>query len=71
VGIELTQDVHREVFPKLSRETEPNPILQKMLDAGEKGMASGKGFYAWTPEAADTKRKELSEHLLRLRRGQR
>jgi 3-hydroxybutyryl-CoA dehydrogenase len=69
VGIELVQDVHREVFPKLSRETEPNPLLQRMLDAGEHGMASGRGFYSWTPEQADAKRRQLTQHLLRMRRN--
>lgn len=64
VGIELTQDVHRVVFPELSNETEPNPVLQAMLDAGDTGMASGRGFYEWTPETADAKRAALTEHLL-------
>jgi len=68
VGIELTQAVHRDVFPKLSRETVPDPLLQKMLDAGETGMASGKGFYDWTPESAEAKRKQLNDHLLRMRK---
>ena len=67
VGIELTQDVHRVVFPELCNETEPNPILQEMLDAGHTGMASGQGFYSWTQEAADAKRAELTTHLLNAR----
>lgn len=63
VGIELTQDVHRVVFPQLCNDPEPNPILQHMLDAGETGMNSGRGFYDWTPETAAAKREGLTRHL--------
>lgn len=69
IGIELAQDVHREVFPHLSNETEPNPILQEMLDAGTTGMSSGQGFYSWTPKSAAAKRHELTEHLLSVTRN--
>lgn len=69
VGIELAQDVHREVFPHLSNDTEPNPMLQEMLDAGSTGMSSGQGFYSWTPESAAAKRRELTEHLLSVTRN--
>jgi 3-hydroxybutyryl-CoA dehydrogenase len=64
VGIELTQDVHRVVFPELCNDPEPNPVLQQMLESGQTGMGSGKGFYDWTPESAAAKRKLLTNHLL-------
>ncbi|MDH3548108.1 MAG: 3-hydroxyacyl-CoA dehydrogenase NAD-binding domain-containing protein [Gammaproteobacteria bacterium] len=66
VGIELTQDVHRVVFPELCNDAEPNLILQQMLDSGRTGMNSGKGFYDWTPESAAAKRELLTTHLLKV-----
>jgi 3-hydroxybutyryl-CoA dehydrogenase len=64
VGIELTQDVHRVVFPQLSNDLEPNPLLQQMLEAGKAGMNAGSGFYDWTPETAAAKRELLTRHLM-------
>jgi 3-hydroxybutyryl-CoA dehydrogenase len=69
VGIELIQDVHRVVFPHLCNDSEPSPLLQEMLDAGTTGMRDGQGFYSWTPETAAEKRKELTDHLLKVTRG--
>ncbi len=66
VGIELTQDVHRVVFPELCNDLEPNPILQQMLDSGRTGMNSGQGFHHWTPETAAAKRELLTRHLLKV-----
>lgn len=66
VGIELTQDVHRVVFPQLSNDSEPNPLLQQMLESGRAGMNAGSGFYDWTPETAAAKRELLTTHLLKV-----
>jgi 3-hydroxybutyryl-CoA dehydrogenase len=66
VGIELTQDVHRVVFPELCNDTDPNPILQQMLESGRTGMNSGQGFHEWTPESAAAKRELLTKHLLKV-----
>ena len=68
VGIELTQDVHREVFSQLCNDNEPNPLLQEMLDRGASGMRSGEGFYAWTPESAAAVHARLARHLLEVTR---
>ena len=64
VGLELTQDVHREVFPHLCNDELPNPVLQKMLDNGHTGMRGGKGFYDWTPETSAQVHADLARHLL-------
>ena len=48
VGLELAQGVRREVFPRLNKDNEPNPILQETMDAGHTVMRSGQGFYEWT-----------------------
>ena len=63
VGLELTQDAHREVFPQLCNDELPNPVLQKMLDNGHTGMRGGKGFYDWTPESAARVHADLANHL--------
>jgi len=68
VSIELTQDVHREVFPQLCSDSEPSSILQEMLDRGAGGMKSGEGFYSWTSESGAALHARLAQHLLEVTR---
>lgn len=69
VSIELTQDVHRVVFPHLCNDSEPHPLLQKMRDDGANGMRDGQGFHRWTPESAEATRRMLTEHLIKVTRS--
>ena len=45
----------------LKTETEPSPLLKKMVDRGELGVKSGKGFYQWTPEEAEAVRHRIAQ----------
>lgn len=62
--------VMERLFPKLSRETEVPKTMRNLIDSGAKGMASGKGFYEYTPEEADRWRKLLIENVWRVRQLQ-
>ena len=64
VGLELTRDVHRILFPDLDGSPEPSPLLTELLDAGRQGMRSGKGLREWTPETARAARDRLARHLI-------
>jgi 3-hydroxybutyryl-CoA dehydrogenase len=50
VGIELTYNIHQYILKSLADNHEPSYLLKEMLDRGELGMKSGKGWQEWTPE---------------------
>jgi 3-hydroxybutyryl-CoA dehydrogenase len=66
VGLELTQDIHRQVLFDLDARPDPSPLLQSHLDAGRTGMAAGKGFRDWTEEEAHATRDRVAAHLRKL-----
>lgn len=66
VGLELTQDIHRQVLFDLENTPDPSPYLQQLLDDGRTGMAAGAGLRTWKEgDLADTKAR-IAEHLRKL-----
>jgi 3-hydroxybutyryl-CoA dehydrogenase len=68
VGLDLITDQAAAVWPDLAQQTSPDgTALARLRAAGEKGMAQGRGFYAWTEESADAVRgrrdRELANRL--------
>ncbi|MEL7106487.1 MAG: 3-hydroxyacyl-CoA dehydrogenase NAD-binding domain-containing protein [Pseudomonadota bacterium] len=63
VGIELTQDIHRQVLFDLEASPDPSPYLQKLRDDGRDGMASGAGFRDWAPGDLEATKARISSHL--------
>ncbi len=51
-GLDLTLDVHKDLFPHLENSTEPSPLLIQKVDHKELGVKTGEGFHAWTAEKA-------------------
>jgi len=70
VGLELTRDVHRVLFPELHDDKTYSPLLDRLVAQGHGGMRSGQGLRAWTPGAAEDVRQRLAAHLLRMLRAQ-
>lgn len=64
VGLELTRDVHRVLFPDLKSSTAPSPLLDRLIADGHAGMKSGQGLRAWTAEEADAVHGRLAAHLI-------
>lgn len=70
VGLELTRDVHRVLFPDLNCDKTSAELLDRLIDAGHTGMRSGQGFRTWTGEEAEAVRRRLATHLIETtRRG--
>jgi 3-hydroxybutyryl-CoA dehydrogenase len=69
VGLELTRDVHRVMFPALKTNTEPSPLLDQLIAQGHAGMKTGRGLRGWTQESAEQVRLALDRHLRRMARG--
>nr|WP_315187404.1 3-hydroxyacyl-CoA dehydrogenase family protein [uncultured Albidiferax sp.] len=66
VGLELTRDVHRVMFPDLKCDKLPSPLLDRLIEAGNTGMKARQGLRSWTPEQARDVHTQLAEHLIRM-----
>ncbi|MCF8040795.1 MAG: hypothetical protein K9K65_09885 [Desulfarculaceae bacterium] len=65
-GLDLTYEVHKDLFPHLDRSTEPSPLLTEKIEQGELGAKSGQGFHKWTPEKLRQVISRRDEVLLRI-----
>ncbi|MBU1154578.1 MAG: 3-hydroxyacyl-CoA dehydrogenase family protein, partial [Proteobacteria bacterium] len=65
-GLDLTYEVHKDLFPHLDRSTEPSPLLTQKIEQGELGAKSGQGFHKWTPEKLRQVISRRDEVLLRI-----
>ncbi|MEM6385630.1 MAG: 3-hydroxyacyl-CoA dehydrogenase NAD-binding domain-containing protein [Pseudomonadota bacterium] len=66
VGLELTQDIHRQVLFDLSKRGEPSPYLQELRDKGREGMSAGAGFRDWKEGDLETTKARVANHLRKL-----
>jgi 3-hydroxybutyryl-CoA dehydrogenase len=64
VGLELTRDVHRVLFPDLKSDTAPSPLLDRLIADGHLGMKSGQGLLDWSAAEADAVHGRLAAHLI-------
>ena len=64
VGIDLTYNIHDYVLKHLADNHEPSRLLREMLDRGELGVKSGKGWQEWTPEQTEELNSRLRGHLI-------
>src|SRR5579863_566118 len=69
VGLELTRDVQRVIFPHLEKSSEPSPLLDRLIAERKLGMRAGEGLRKWTPEQITTTKRDLSGHLLNVLRN--
>ena len=66
VGLELTQDIHKQVLFDLETSGEPSPYLQQMRDAGRSGMAAGTGLRDWEAGDLEKTKARVADHLRKL-----
>jgi 3-hydroxybutyryl-CoA dehydrogenase len=64
VGIELSNNIHKYILKHLADNHEPSHLLQEMLDRGELGFKSGKGWQEWTPQQMKASSDGLKEYLI-------
>jgi 3-hydroxybutyryl-CoA dehydrogenase len=58
-GLDVFHNISSYLFADLSKASEPSKLMQKIVEEGNLGLKSGKGFYDWTPE--------MKEKMVRLR----
>jgi len=64
IGMELSYNILKNLLPHLSDTHEPSPLIKEMLDRGDLGFKTGKGWQEWTPEQIEESTKRLREHLI-------
>ena len=55
-----------QLFPEIERSPDTPDILRGMVDRGDLGLKSGKGFYPWTEESAASVRGRIAQALATL-----
>lgn len=58
-GLDIFHNISAYLFPHLSNASEPSKLMQRMVEDGNLGLKSGRGFYEWTSE--------MKERMVRLR----
>ena len=69
VGLDLTLDIHNVILPAIDSSPAPSPLLRALVDKGELGFKTGKGFRAWSQEDMANVRAQLTRHLKRALSG--
>ena len=62
-GADLWAAVATNLLPHIASNTQIPGFYRDMLERGESGMKSGKGFYGWTPETAEATRDRIARSL--------
>lgn len=64
-GLETFLRVAQHLLPEMASDGRELEVLQARIDRGEKGAASGKGFYQWTAERREAVRQKRITHQLK------
>ena len=64
-GLEMHVRVAGHLWKELGGWEEPLAYLQAMVERGETGLDSGKGYYDWSDQDPNAVRSEKDEHLIR------
>jgi len=64
VGTDLTLAIHDYVLPHIDSRPHASPLLRRLVESGDLGMKSGRGFREWSDEESRSTRERLFDHLL-------
>ncbi|MCC8123682.1 MAG: 3-hydroxyacyl-CoA dehydrogenase family protein [Oscillospiraceae bacterium] len=64
VSIQLSYNIHNYILKYLADNHEPSKCLKEMLDRGDNGFKTGKGWQEWTPEQMEASNTGLREYLI-------
>jgi 3-hydroxybutyryl-CoA dehydrogenase len=63
-GLDLTLAIHEVVMPDIDATRSPHPHLRAMVERGDLGAKTGRGFYTWEPGQAERRRAEIMAALV-------
>lgn len=64
VGLDLTLAIHDYVLPHIDHTPGPSPLLRRLVEHGDLGMRTGRGFREWSEEETREARDRLFDHLV-------
>jgi 3-hydroxybutyryl-CoA dehydrogenase len=64
VGLDLTKNIHDTLMPDLDITPRTHAYLNALVEKGELGMKTGRGFRSWTAEESDAVRDRLRRALV-------
>jgi len=65
VGVDLVHSVHAYLFAELDNSTTPSPLTAELCEKGQLGMKTGQGFFAWTPEEMEERKRKRDDEVVR------
>jgi len=69
IGLDLSLNIQRYIVKYLEDSHEPSKLLEELVEKGDLGFKTGKGYQVWTKEEAEASRKRLSEYLIEVTRN--
>ncbi len=63
VGLDMLLAIQNYVLKHLEDSHDASPLLKEKVEKGELGIKTGRGFYTWTAEKAQQRRKEFLDYL--------
>lgn len=63
IGLDLTLAIHEAVIPNINSDPHPSPLLRELVDAGQLGARTGRGFLDWPAGAREETAARLAAHI--------
>ena len=64
-GLDTFYNVSTYLLKDMDNGTEPSPLLEAKVQAGDLGVKTGRGFYEWTGETGQAVIRQRDENLIR------
>ena len=64
IGLDLSLNIQRYIVKYLEDSHEPSKLLEELVEKGDLGFKTGKGYQQWTPEQITASNTRLREYLI-------
>ena len=64
IGFDLSYNIQNYIVKYLEDSHEPSKLLKQLVDQGDLGFKTGKGYQTWTPEQIQASNTRLREYLI-------